>query len=254
MEKLKLPEILITLKKEGIDITKRTFEFYQKLRLLPKPEKRVGKGGRGLYGYYDPLVIDLLKIIKHWQDKGQTLAQISENCERKITNKYKEVLEEWGFSDYDLSEMKGLKPENRKQRDREISRDLVIETFKAMGKKDVSEEVIEGFTTMKTYAYMFESKILEELKWWYPDKAIETHALQYIRKNASDINFGLNIALIEVINMLSEEGDNKEDKTLQKVISRISKKKVFLEILECKVNARLAELINGKYLHGTKQM
>jgi hypothetical protein len=51
MPKLKLLELLKKLKKEGIDISGRTFEYYQSLGLLPKPlEKQKGKGGRGVYG------------------------------------------------------------------------------------------------------------------------------------------------------------------------------------------------------------
>jgi hypothetical protein len=34
--------------REGIPISKRTLEYYQRLELLPKPEKKVGARGRGV--------------------------------------------------------------------------------------------------------------------------------------------------------------------------------------------------------------
>ena len=76
MTKLKLTEVLAKLKKERIDISKRTFEYYQRLGLLPRPEKQVGEKGRGVYGYYSPEIIGMVKKIIELKEKGLTLEEI----------------------------------------------------------------------------------------------------------------------------------------------------------------------------------
>jgi DNA-binding transcriptional MerR regulator len=90
LEKLKLVEIQDRLKKEGINISERTFEYYQRLGLLPKPgKKEVGKKGRGVYGYYDIHVIKHVRAVQKLKEKGNTLDQILGLMQKEILDKYR---------------------------------------------------------------------------------------------------------------------------------------------------------------------
>ena len=95
--KLKLVEVLKILTDQGIPISKVTFEYYQKIGLLPWPEKIVGKGGRGVYGYYDPNVVEMIKIIYSLKNKGLTLFDIVARMQELFIPIYKKVLIGWVF-------------------------------------------------------------------------------------------------------------------------------------------------------------
>ena len=78
MAKIKIPEILEKLEKDGLGISKRTFQYYQWRGFLPKPEMRVGEKGRGVYGFYDYETIrDLVLSIRDMKAQSLTLADIA---------------------------------------------------------------------------------------------------------------------------------------------------------------------------------
>lgn len=71
--------ILLRLKAEhGISVTKRTFQYYQALGLLPKrpARKTHGPGGRGVFNYYNGSTLCELRSICELKGYGYTLAQI----------------------------------------------------------------------------------------------------------------------------------------------------------------------------------
>lgn len=257
MEKLKLPEVLKKLEGEGIDITKRTFEFYQRLGLLPKPKKQVGKRGRGVYGYYDyQIVATLLKFIYEMKEKGYTLAYIIERGESKVIKKYKSVLNKWGFSDYSLPEMSGLDPEKSKRIAKEYVRPLLKETIKEHYEKNdktISEEALDIFAEHATFDKKFEEKILEDLRWWYADKAIEAHALEYINNKASDLIGGLIVATLEIAKELEVSKDKTIDEVLYKIYRELWIRIIKAEFISSKANARLADITGEKYKNCTKE-
>ena len=253
MEKLKLTEILKMLKKEGIPITKRTFEYYQRLDLLPKPTlKRVGKKGRGVYGYYDPEVIHLVKRIFSLKNQGYTLTAILKWAEQNVLDRYKAVLKKWGFSGYTLPEMKGypsLSPEKNYQLNELITR----QTLKKMGRDNPKEEELKLLTEEFSPEREFEKKLLKQLHWWDPDNAIEYEALAYIEREAFDARSGLYIALNEMLqefkSITGKKANDLSFKLTERVVARIRS----LNVLQSKSCKRIAELINDEYKGRTKE-
>ncbi len=257
MEKLKLSEVLEKLKKDGIGITKRNFEFYQRLGLLPKPKKQVGKRGRGVYGYYDyQLVAMLLKFIYEMKEKGCTLAYIIERSESKVIEKYKSVLNKWGFSGYSLPEMKGRNQEKSKRIEKEYIQPYmkkeIKEYFKGNG-EEISEEALDIYMEYETFDKKFEEKILEDLRWWYGDKAIEAHALEYISNEASNLIGGLLAGIFEIGKELESSKDKTVDQILYKIHRKLWIRIVKVELISFKANARLADIIGEKYKNSTKE-
>jgi DNA-binding transcriptional MerR regulator len=108
MRKLTLPEVLSRLEKERIPMTKRSFEYYQRLGLLPRPEKKVGAKGRGVYGYYMPSIIRLIKYIFTLKNKGYELNDILNEGNKKIIDKFGESFKKWGEWDKALQDTKGF--------------------------------------------------------------------------------------------------------------------------------------------------
>ncbi len=110
MDRMTMKEIIEALKKDGFKITKRTFEYYQKLNLIPKPVDKVkGRGGKGVYGLYYPYTVELIKVIQEFQKNGVQLIDILESGKKEILRKVKNILKEWGFNDITLSELKGYR-------------------------------------------------------------------------------------------------------------------------------------------------
>ena len=255
MDKLKLPEVLKRLKEEGIDITKRTFEFYQRLGLLPKPEKRVGKGGKGVYGYYDPEIINLVKEIYKLKEEGHLLIDIPLVLIDLVINKYKSVLNEWGFSDYHLSEMMGWDPKEEKRKDWESHRSTVKRVLEGTSgpMREKAEKAFDLLVKLSTFDSKFEAKLLNELHWWDSPELIETHALEYIRNEAMPIHSGLLLATTEISNELESTKDEIARDALYKMYTKLAVKKCHLLLLFNKVSARLAEIAGREYRHKTKE-
>lgn len=247
MKLLTLPEVLKALKKEGINISRRTFEFYQKIELLPKPQKKQkGEGGRGVYGLYYPTIIRQVKLIHKYKDKGYTLHRLSELLERIVIEDYKKVLKEWGFSDFSLSELKGVSSAEVKACDEKITREVTKEyarEYKERTGKEMTPEVFLYLQQSYTTEALLEKRILEEVKWWHSNKQIEFHALKYIDESAGDLIRGLVAAMYLVA---TEMRDDPENKTLLRLAQGIAKKIKEIHLLCAKVGLRLSEIL-GEY-------
>lgn len=55
----------------------RTFLAYQDFGLLPKPDRKLGKDGKGVPGYYNETIIRLIEKIQFLERKGMKLNEIS---------------------------------------------------------------------------------------------------------------------------------------------------------------------------------
>lgn len=254
MEKLKLPEILERLKAKGLGISKRTFEFYQSLGFLPKPEKKVGKGGRGVYGYYDPSVVDpLVKTIHDLKSRGYSLLQIMEIAESSVIKRYKSVLKQWGFSDYMLSELKGRDPSKpevvaAQHRVDIMIREGILEAAEKSGIKLRNKRDKDAFVKVEMPERYFERRMLKRLKWWDCDEAVELDALQYISNEAESVHVGLISAM-----MIATDHIETDDDVATKILRAMAKRTDELRVLEAKVNGRIAELIGGEYKSRAKE-
>jgi len=252
MDKVKISEILERLKKEGIDLPKRTFEFWQRLGLLPKPEKHVGRGGRGVYGYYDPAVVDLVKLICKLKEKGYSLFEITEKTNAIIIKKYKRTLKDWGFSDYILSEMKGFPPSISKEIDEQL-RDHYRQDLEKKGLFVGDQEVEEAFIELQMPDHIFEQRLLEELKWYHPDEVIEAKVLEQISNEAEATITGLNSASGITAEELALYKNKGTRKAIKGILDKLMGKTMELQILYSKVNGRLAEIHGGNYKERSKE-
>ena len=257
MDKLKLPEVLERLEKQGLSITKRTFQLYQSLGLLPKPEKQVGKRGRGLYGFYNYKVVSgCLKLIYDLKKQGNTLFQISKAMDQLVLRKYRAVLKKWGFSDFSLSEMDGYIPKEVEEGENHIL-SLLKEAWTEVLEKDgkpVDEEVIELYAKWDTPECQYEKKILEDLHWFYAHEMIEGHALRHISDFGEYRKYGLWTALVEVTKEYNTSKNKAVEKALLKLIKKLRMELIKLNLLLSKVNARVADLIvEERYRGSTKE-
>ncbi len=252
--KVKLSELLRRLNEEGFCISKETFEYYQDLGILPEPEiKPAGERSRGVYEYDKMSVV--LRQIQAMREEGYTPAQIQEMIKGQIFEKYRNVLKKWGFSDYELSELKGITPEEKKggeKRHRDIMKEVIREHFEKDGKK-LSEEVLEILLEYETFDRTFERKISQELlPYWFSDTTIDLHAVKYISNEADHYKHGLITAIAEI----ATEIDSSKNKAVKKALREIHKKLVRrvgrLQIISANAKARLAE-ITGKPYDGQTQ-
>jgi DNA-binding transcriptional MerR regulator len=218
MGKLKLKEILERLKKEGISISKRTFEFYQRIGLLPKPTtKEVGHGGRGVYGYYDDTdVIKRVKDINRLKEQGYTLARILELMKDNVIGKYEDFRNKFGLSD---TEALAFPPH----------------LAKSMSPTDILP------------TSFLEANFFEKLPSWTSEKEIETSALNDINQEAHQRQEGLRIAL----NLCNEEKnkflDNEEAQQIfSELMGNLKEEINKLEKLRFEVTFRLAEILREK--------
>ena len=74
-------EIVSRAREAGLDVRARTFRLYVDLGLVPRPAVRTNPGG-GRSGYYDPRVVELLRVILQLQSRGQTLQQVKAFLDR----------------------------------------------------------------------------------------------------------------------------------------------------------------------------
>ena len=89
---MKLKELTLKEAVTRCKISKRTFEYYQRLGLIPPPKKRVGKYGRGVYGYYSSDITKQLATIRDLQAQGQSLSEIKKTLKTRVTERFKAVL------------------------------------------------------------------------------------------------------------------------------------------------------------------
>lgn len=257
MEKMKLSEILKKLEEDDIHITKRTFQFFQKIDLLPKPEKKVGKRGRGVYGYYDyQIVAALLKHIYELKTKGHRLYDIMKRGENNVIERYKSILREWGFSGYSLPEMYGIDQQRHEKIEKEDAEPFLRETIKEFwekGGRTLTEEMLDFYVKRETFDSIFERQMLEDLRWWYSDKAIEAHALERISNKFRDSIPGLIAAVLEVTKEIQISKDKTADKVLHKIYKKLWITIVKAEVISSKANARLADIIGKDYKSMSKE-
>jgi len=238
MEKLKLPEVLKKLKGEGIDITKRTFEYYQRMGLLPKPEKQVGVKGRGVYGYYDyDLVLKILTFIRKNQEKGLTLAEILKEARKRVVRIYKSVFHR-EFSGIYFHEL-------------------------SIGNEEMSKHprpVIELLSKVyEPHDELSESKILSDLPWWHPEKGIELRALKHIGEMANESIRGLLIAEHPIYWEIQKELHKTKGIVsdayivLARVLTQIKQKIWKAGIVVSTANVQAAEISDGEWKDKTTQ-
>ena len=190
---LTLQQVLDKSKKAGVPINKRTFEYYQSLGFLPKPHKIVGKKGRGLYGYYDPIVINIVKKIYKLKKVGHSLKEIKEISEREVLEKYKKILIDWGLSGrWDKGSV--LLDSSKIMSSAEIP--MIKKYFDKKGVEDTSEYSEKGIEeTLRWQKKRFEAYVLEETKWWNTNEEIEYNVVSNIFYEASYAMFGIEFVL-----------------------------------------------------------
>ena len=160
-----LQQVLDRSKKAGVPITKRTFEYYRSFGLLPNPRKKVGERGRGVYGYYHPKILQMIKKIHKYKEDGFSLKDIKDISEKYVLDTCNEILRDWGLSGkWDrggiMSELLGSKTMSKTQRQ------MIDKYFTRHTKKEIAEENREAKKA-------FEAKISSKVEWWEPKEEIE---------------------------------------------------------------------------------
>jgi len=171
-------QILDKSKKAGIPITKRTFEYYQRLGFLPKPHHKVkGEKGRGVYGYYEPIVIDIVKKIYKLKNAGHSLNEIKEISKNEVLEKYRKILIKWGLSGrWDKGSVlldSAIISEPELQ--------ILRKRLKKKGVKDTSMYTEKGIAeSLDESKRHFERYTLETVRWWHTDEEIEYEVVENI--------------------------------------------------------------------------
>jgi DNA-binding transcriptional MerR regulator len=249
MNLLTLKEVIGRSKEKGVEITRRTFEFYQKIGLLPPPMQKIkGKGGRGVYGVYDEQIVQLIGLINECQREGMTLYDIQKSGDAGPINKYMAVLNAWGFKDYVLSKLKGFQYSIKldKKVEREIFKDWYVKKYQ----KEPPKKVIEHFAETQTLDSKWKDKILKDLR-WASEEQIELYALRHIDDEIINVigAFSMSIGLILSKGIESEEERN----TFSNIILRVKEHHVneLIELRE-KVLKRIKEIEGFKETLGTE--
>ncbi len=256
-ELLAVPEILKRLKKSGYKCNRSTFQFYQKLGLIPPPQKVPVKKGRGMIGLYDYSIVErIIGFIQDMQSKGRTLAQIEELLQKTVLKEFKAVLAEWGFSDYFLYELTGYSKEDIELNDK-LEKEFYVRKvrngFQGLEAEKDGEQIISTLAEELTIARRFEDKILNDLKWWFSHNIIEAYALEHISNNIDSRLSGLNMAVSLIHLDMNKrfgaiEGQvSKEQATIHNTALLVMIKLRELELLRCKVNAKISELMDKKF-------
>ena len=218
---LRLPELRERLKADGFKITKRTFEYYQRLGLLPRPEKRVGERGRGVYGYYDAKVIDMVKMIFRLKEEGKPLAAIREEAQRSILERNKALLSEYDFNGYLPGEGAGGGPSS---------------VYSTVPREEVA------------WSPLFEDKICAELEWWSSGEAIERHVAEHVARAALCGASGVQLAVNETIAAWRSAGDESGRSACSTLMRRMVTRAVALDTKRYTACAALAGFSGGEYL------
>ena len=192
-----LQQVLDRSKKAGVPITKRTFEYYRSLGLLPRPSnKRVGERGRGVYGYYHPKILQMIKKIHKYKEAGFSLKDIKDISEKYVLDTCNEILRDWGLSGkWDrggiMSELLGSKTMSKTQRQM-INKYVTEKGFKYYTSRYTKEEIAEENREAKK---AFEASISSKVEWWYPKDEIEYEVVCYIFTDAKGALYGIQLVL-----------------------------------------------------------
>ncbi|OPY81802.1 MAG: hypothetical protein A4E65_00991 [Syntrophorhabdus sp. PtaU1.Bin153] len=237
-----IAEIIRRLEQKGVHITRRTFEFYQGIGLLPKPvHKAKGKGGKGVHGLYHERIVDLIIKIYDLQREGLALAQIVESLQQKILKRYARVLNSWGFENYAVSaKLKGYRY------DKNQDANIILQAIRAYYSKDEKEappdEVLNYLAQSKTLEAIWERKILDEIGLLADDKDIELYALHNIKNQAREAGVFLGATLQILLDCLNtEENSRARDIVQKKILQRMRE----AQELEERALKRIAELGEG---------
>jgi|ETNmetMinimDraft_35_1059890.scaffolds.fasta_scaffold11907_2 DNA-binding transcriptional MerR regulator len=192
-----LQQVLDRSKKAGVPITKRTFEYYRSLGLLPRPSnKRVGERGRGVYGYYHPKILQMIKKIHKYKEAGFSLKDIKDISEKYVLDTCNEILRDWGLSGkWDrggiMSELLGSKTMSKTQRQM-INKYVTEKGFKYYTSRYTKKEIAEENREAKK---AFEVKISSRVEWWHPKEEIEYEVVYYIHTDAKSALYGIQLVL-----------------------------------------------------------
>jgi DNA-binding transcriptional MerR regulator len=228
MNMLTLQQVLDKSKKAEVPISKRTFEYYQSLGFLPKPHKVVGEKGRGLYGYYEPIVIDIVKKIYKLKKAGHSLKEIKEISEKEVLEKYRKILKEWGLSGrWD----KGSVLLDSSEIISGTESQMLKNYLKKKGVKGTSVYTEKGIAeTLRETKKEFEADILERLKWWHANEEIEYEVVDNILDEAYGAMLGIELVIQKM------KGSN--EKEIMKVVDTYAETKKIYD----KALSRLEEL------------
>lgn len=237
MKKFEIKDVLRELQKKGIKISRRTFQFWQSLGLLPKPIKEVGKDGKGVYNFYPPIVIDLIKKICELKEKNLTLKEIRNGITISVLENVKHHLKELGYSEpFPYNEMLGYKaPDTGKD---------FKDFLKREGLHDIS--LINDLR--------FSNAVLKELAWWDSEAKFRVFALQHLSESARHLIFS---STAEIVNYKGYEVEhdyhltNYQQNTVDDLRNRALKRLSKVIALHYKFNGMLAEMC-GEYLGLTK--
>jgi len=193
---LTLQQVLDKSKKAGVPITKRTIEYYRSLGLLPKPRKIVGERGRGVYGYYDPMILHMIKKIHKYKEDGFSLKDIKDISEKWVLDTCNEILRDWGLSGkWDrggiMSELLDSKTMSKTQRQM-INEYLTEKGLKYYTSRFTKKGIAEENRKAKKD---FEASILSEVEWWYSKDEIEYEVVCDIFTNAKGALYGIRLVL-----------------------------------------------------------
>ena len=195
-------QILSELKKDKILITKRTFEYYQRLGFLPRPYKKVGKKGRGVYGYYDSGTVNLIWVIWKLKKKGFSLKKIREYQKIDIFQKYEKYLKKWGFSGkWDSgSIIIGSNPVIHSEEWLAGIRESLREKGRTEKEitKNVSNLINRENEIKRSNKEGFEASVLEKLNWYDIEEKIEYEVVRRICEELSGALMGICIAYKEM--------------------------------------------------------
>ncbi len=172
-----LKEIQDALGKEGIDLNRNQVDYYQKHRLLPRPAKRVGGRGHGLYGYNPKEFTRAAKMVLKLKAEGLTVPKIKKALSARMLNLCYETLREIGINDmFELTtqQLMGVP----------LNVDMYMKTLK-------EKKVENPQGCLSDIRRDRENQILRRVKFWWADSEIESAVLMYVIDRVDDVDDAL---------------------------------------------------------------
>jgi hypothetical protein len=221
-ETLNIEEISNQLKKEGIDIKPRKFEYYQGLGLFPKPSKKevgkkeVGKKKGGVYGRYDAdVIINYVKKFQKLKEEKYMLDEILELMQKEILDKYSSAWRKFQYS-YPLLKTEG-----------------------------VSHREPPCFSG---------NRLLRKLPLWATKEEVEILALKDMNREAYALKRGLRKALISCEQEKSKySGNKKAVEIITGLMEKINEEINKLTIVQKNAKADLSKIQEGQQIEGRKK-
>ncbi len=154
-----LNQVLAALRKEGIDLNRNQVDYYQKHGLLPRPAKRVGGRGHGIYGYNPKEFTRAAKIVVKLKDEGHTVPKIKGILSERMRRLCYEALREIGINDV-----------------------FELTPQQLMG---VPLNMDEGLSDIRRDR---ENQILRQVKFWWVDSDIKSAILMYVTDRVDEVD------------------------------------------------------------------